>query len=219
MRSAITGLVLVAVVGCRAVTEAPPRDLVVLVHGMGRTRLSMLPLERMLEREGYDVLNWGYPSTDGGVAELGASLAGAVGERPRAAGTHVHFVGHSLGNILVRWVLANRQPPDVGRVVMLAPPNQGARAAAVAAPWVGWLLDPLADLVPGGAGAALALPAGAEVGVIAGEYDGKVSLDESHLAGETAHVAVPAMHSFLMYRKDVQRLTLEFLREGRFTAP
>jgi len=195
-----------------------PRDLVVLVHGMGRTRLSMLPLEKVLEREGYDVLNWGYPSTQGGVAELGASLAAAVSERPRRAGTHVHFVGHSLGNILVRWVLANERPADMGRVVMLAPPNQGARAAAAAAPWVGWLLDPMADLVPGGAGAALPLPEDVQVGVIAGEYDGKVSVEESHLDGETAHATVPAVHSFLMLRGDVQRLMLAFLRQGRFEA-
>src|SRR5690606_929213 len=41
---------------------ARPRELVVLVHGLGRTSLSMWPLARALEREGFEVLNWGYSS-------------------------------------------------------------------------------------------------------------------------------------------------------------
>ncbi len=214
-------VVLLIVAGCASMPEepAPAADLVVLVHGMGRTRLSMWPLERALEREGYAVLNFGYPSTDGGVAGLGARLGEAVREQPRPAGTRVHFVGHSLGNILVRWVLAHDAPPEVGRVVMLGPPNQGAQAASAALPWLGWLLDPLPDLVPGSAACALPPPAHVEIGIIAGQDDVRVTLDETHLPGETAHVTVPAGHSFLMYRRDVQQHVLDFLREGRFAAP
>lgn len=221
----LAGLALAAALGVScAVTDTsrpgpePPRDLVVLVHGMGRTPLSMWPLARALEREGYAVLNFGYSSVDGGVADLGPRLVSAVRERDRAPGGRVHFVAHSLGNVLVRWALANGQLGDIGRVVMLAPPNQGAQAASDAAPWLGWLLDPLPDLQPGSAACALPAPEGVEIGVIAGESDARVSLDETHLPGEAAHVVVPAGHSFIMFRHDVQVLTLHFLREGRFAA-
>ena len=213
---------LLVVAACAAETpvlpEPAPRDLVVLVHGMGRTPLSMRPLARVLEEQGYDVLNWDYSSTGPTVAELGAQLAAAVRERPRAPGARVHFVTHSLGGIVVRAALARDPPPDVGRVVMLAPPNQGSRAADVAQPWVGWWLKPLAELGTGEGSTArtLPVPSGVEIGVIAGALDAKVKVEETHLAGETDHVVVPGTHSFLMLRSDVQALVLAFLRTGRF---
>lgn len=202
-----------------AVPPAEPqaRELVVLVHGLGRTPVSMLPLEWMLERAGYRVLNWGYSSTCCGTVELGARLRHAVEEAAGDAG-RVHFVGHSLGNILIRRVLAEGELRiPTGRVVMLAPPNQGSRAADRLAGSLGWLLRPLPELRTGAArGAALAVPDEVEVGVIAARYDGKVSVAESRLEGMDGHVVVPATHTFLMFRADVHRLVLGFLREGRF---
>lgn len=199
--------------------EPAPRDgeLVVLVHGLGRTRLSMLPLEWALEREGYRVMNWGYSSVAHTVPELGRLLADeldARGGRPE----RVHFVGHSLGNVVVRWVLANDPPEEVGRVVMLAPPNQGSRAADRWAPWLGWLLRPLPELRTGEGSPARAIPAaeGVAIGVIAGRHDGKVGVAETRLPGVAGHVVVPSAHTFIMGRRDVRRLTLGFLREGRF---
>lgn len=200
---------------------SPERELVVLVHGMGRTPLSMVPLERRLERAGYAVLNWGYSSTCCDIAELGARLRRAVEAHP-AAGGRVHFVSHSLGGILVRRVLAEDDLPfATGRVVMLAPPNQGSRAADRLAPALGWLLRPLPELRTAAMRSAPLLAAApeVEVGVIAGRYDAKVSVAESRLEGMDAHAVVPATHGFLMFRADVQRLVLEFLRDGAFSAP
>ena len=199
--------------------SSPERELVVLVHGMGRTPLSMLPLERRLEREGYVVLNWGYSSTCCGVAELSARLRRAVEDHPAADG-RVHFVSHSLGGILVRRVLAEDDLPfATGRVVMLAPPNQGSRAADRLAPALGWLLRPLPELRTDAmrSASSLAVAAEVEVGVIAGRYDAKVSVAESWLEGMDGHVVVPATHGFLMLRGDVQRLVLQFLRDGAFS--
>src|SRR5262245_10379538 len=102
-------------------------DLVVLVHGMGRTRVSMSPLVRPLERAGYNVLNWKYSSLRSTTAQAARQLANALRAHCYRADQSIHFVGHSLGCIIVRWLLANEELPiRVGRVVMLAPPNQGA---------------------------------------------------------------------------------------------
>jgi len=193
------------------------RELVVLVHGMGRTRLSMFVMGQTLERAGYRVVNWGYPSTTDGVAAIGGRLAKEV-RAQRGAAPRVHFVTHSLGSIIVRWTLANDPPAQMGRVVMLAPPNQGSRSADRYARWVGWLLPPIRELrtEPGTTARSLALPAGAEVGVIAGERDGKVSIAESHLERERDHVAVRSQHTFIMFRGDVRRLVQRFLATGSF---
>lgn len=193
------------------------RELVVLVHGMGRSRASMWLLGNRLEREGYRVLSLGYSSRDS-VPEIGGALAGAVREKAGAA-PRVHFVGHSLGNIAVRWMLSQERPGRVGRVVMLAPPNRGAAAADRWSPYLAWAVPQIGEMRTVGGSTVRALPpapAGVDVGVIAGSRDGKVSIAETHLPGERDHAVVPAAHSFLMNRSDVQRMTVTFLRTGRF---
>ena len=193
------------------------RELVVLAHGLGRTPASMWWLARSLRARGYRVLNWGYPSYTQPVAALGARLArdvaGATGDAPR-----VHFVGHSLGTVLIRWVLAHDPPPRVGRVVMLAPPNRGAQKADRVAPYAGWLLPPLADLrtTAEATARALATPEGVEVGIIAGARDRTVAVAETRLDGAAGHVLVPCGHTFIMLRRDVRRLVHGFLATGRF---
>lgn len=194
-------------------------ELVILVHGMGRTSVSMRPLAKALERHGYEVLNWGYSSLCCSISELSQRLQRDLRQHRGPPPRRIHFVGHSLGNIIIRRLLSLEDAPGpVGRVVMLAPPNQGAHAADRYARLLGWLLRPLPELRPDSASTVRTLPplAGVSIGVIAGKYDGKVSLAETHLAEESAHVVVPALHSFLMSRDDVQQLVIGFLRQGSF---
>jgi len=103
-------------------------------------------------------------------------------------------------------------------VVLLTPPNQGARAADFFEPYISWLLRPLPDLsVGGGVAAGLVLPAGVEVGLIAGGTDRTVKFHETRLEGAADRVVVPCGHSFIMTRRDAQDLTVRFLKTGRFT--
>ena len=192
-------------------------ELVVLVHGMGRTRFSMHAMARALRRNGYDILNWGFSSTRFSVSELAEQLASSVQDRSTDY-ARVHFVGHSLGTVLIRMVLARQTSWTPGRVVMLAPPNQGSRSADRYARWLGWLLTPLPELRTYASSLARTVPlrAGVEAGIIAAKYDGKVAVAETRLDGIDAHIVVPAIHTFLMSRRDVQRLTIDFLRTGSF---
>lgn len=221
----VASLVLAGVAIPAVMALAPPvgtdvpedgRDLVVVVHGMGRSRVSMALMAHSLEAEGYRVVNWGYSSTSDSIPALGEALARRVARE--AHGARVHFVGHSLGNILVRWAIAHDPPERLGRVVMLAPPNQGSREADRYAPWLGWFLRPLPELRTdrGSTVRSIPDPAGVEVGIIAGRYDGKVSVGEALLPGARDFTVVPAAHTFIMDRRDVRRLTAAFLRTGRF---
>lgn len=189
-----------------------------LVHGMTRSTLSMQPLARALEREGYRVINWGYYSTCCTVAELGQQLQKDI-EAERGAAERVHFVGHSLGSIIVRWALTQQTPPEgVGKVVMLGPPNQGSHMADALAPWLSWLLPPLPELTtdPQSTARRVPMPSDPPIGIIAGELDGKVSVEETRLLGAVDHVVVPAWHTYLVYRSDVHQLVIAFLRDGKF---
>lgn len=195
----------------------PAAELVVLVHGMGRTPFSMLLLELHLEEEGYRVLNFGYSSYGPDVATIGQELANAVAhELAVRPATRVHFVGHSLGNIIVRWTLASEPPQaELGRFVMLAPPNQGSAAADRMAPYIGWLLKPIAELRTSDSTVrAIPPPAGIDYAIVAGRKDGKVSIAESCLAGARAHVVIPSAHTFIMLPPSTHRLISRFLAAG-----
>lgn len=196
------------------------RELVVVAHGLGRSTWSMRPMIKALEKAGYDVMPFGYSSYCCSIGEIGTKLQRRLDERMTPQHTRVHFVGHSLGNIIVRWVLTRDTLPErVGRVVMLAPPNQGAHAANTFNPWFGWLLRPMRELKADTAATVRKLPPVrvAEIGVIAARDDRTVKVPETRLDEARAHVQVPGGHSFIMRRDDVHALTVHFLRTGQFT--
>lgn len=195
-----------------------PHEIVILVHGMGRTPASMSIMEWSLEREGYEVVNWGYSSVCCSLTELGDQLANQVEVVSTGEPDRIHFVGHSLGNLLIRYVLHHAPPEQSGRVVMLAPPNRGSEMADTYAEWFGWLLEPLPDLTTDEDSTARSLPPvdDRELGIIAGQFDGKVDVDETHQDTAEDHRVISATHTFIMNRPDTQQLTVDFLRRGHF---
>jgi pimeloyl-ACP methyl ester carboxylesterase len=223
--SAAASLAVSGVAGAQSTTLPLPgpdsgRELVVVAHGLGRSSWSMRPMIKALEKAGYDVMPFGYSSYCCSIAEIGAKMQRRLDERMTPQHTRVHFVGHSLGNIIVRWVLTRDTLPErVGRVVMLAPPNQGAHAANTFTPWAGWLLRPMRELQADTAATVRKLPPVriGEIGVIAARDDRTVKIPETMLPEARAHVQVPGGHSFIMRRDDVHALTVHFLRTGQFT--
>lgn len=195
------------------------RELVVLVHGMGRTSMSMAPMARALEEAGFATHSFGYSSTCCAVEELAARLRLALDSLDAPSYDAVHFVGHSLGGIVVRAMLAAGPAPiGAGRIVMIAPPNQGSHEADRFAPYLGWLLRPMSELRTDTAATVRRLPppTAVEIGIIAGDDDGKVAIPETRLNGASDHIVVDGAHTFLMRSAVVQRHTIAFLRTGRF---
>ncbi len=200
-----------------SVADEETREVVVLIHGLGRTKLSFTMMARALEREGFEVVTWGYSSTCCTVPEIGADLAESLSESVDDEHDKVHFVGHSTGNIVVRWLLEEEPPTRVGHVVMLAPPNGGSEMADRYADWFSWALPPLADLTTSESTAS-SLPAEVDhpVGIIAGQFDNKVTVDEALAIDHDDYRVVGAAHTFIMNRPDVHAMTADFLRHGNF---
>ena len=199
--------------------EPDLREVVVLVHGMGRSGDSMKPLGESLATAGYEARVFDYDSFGAEAAESAVALRTLLGELDADGSiAGIHLVGHSLGGILARMALIDAPPERFGRLVMLAPPNQGSGWARVLGPALSRWIPPLDDLSneEGSVVRSLPAPTGYQLGVIAARFDGKVSVEATHVEGESDHLVVNGVHSFLMKQDEVQRQVAWFLREGSF---
>lgn len=209
-------------------------DQVVLLHGLGRTESAMLILENSLAGAGFEVHNIGYPSNDETPDQLVARISAAINACCANNERTVHFVGHSLGGLLIRAYLADGLPDNMGRVVLLGTPNQGSELADVEAGLPGTILElagPTAQMLGTGLdGFAASLPPpDFEVGVIAGTRDAivtnewlplpndsMVSLESAKLEGMRDFREFELTHWGLRNSLDVAEATIGFLNAGRF---
>lgn len=210
-------------------------ECVVLLHGLARTSASMEDLETSFEQAGFTVANIDYPSRKHTIEDL-AEIA--VGNGLKTCEKHkpnkIHFVTHSLGGILIRQYLTTHRIENLGRTVMLGPPNKGSEVVDklknvpgfrfINGP-AGLQLGTGSQSVPESLG-----PANFEVGIISGTRsinlflsmlipstdDGKVSIESAHLENEKAFLEMPVTHPFMMKNTKVIDNVIHFIQHGAF---
>ena len=198
---------------------------VFLIHGMGRTRGSLLLLGRRLAQAGHVPSLYGYAVTSKPLGAIAADfadhVAGVTAPDRKAA---YAVIGHSLGNVITR-LASPLLPPTFARFGMLAPPNRSPALARALR------THPLFTFMTGDAGqqlgdpgffASLPVPSVPTL-VIAGDAaraffpyrgapsDGVVGVHETELEG-ARHEVVPAAHTFIMNHPRAVQLLVDFLR-------
>jgi pimeloyl-ACP methyl ester carboxylesterase len=211
------------------------RECVILVHGLGARKSRMSALEKALTAHGFDVVNWDYRSTRQTISESAARLYECyqLNERHHSK---VHLVTHSLGGIVVRCMLKDRAVPKLGKIVMIAPPNQGSAVARTMLKgplsWVAGspgeelkskeYLDQLcvvpktdaliiAGTRPFDPTNASSYVAGA---ILEKPHDGTVSVAETRLEGLMEPVLIDDSHRALPTNPKVVTLVLQFLQDS-----
>ena len=214
---------------------ASQADSVILLHGLARSDRSMKKLEMALLEKGYSVHNVSYASTRKTIEQLAEEAIGpALKSCP--ADRKLHFVTHSLGGILVRQYLLRHEIDNLGRVVMLGPPNKGSEVVDKLRNFPGFhFINGDAGLelgtgegsVPNQLGAAnfdLGIIAGTRSinlilsRMIAGVDDGKVSVESTKLEGMHDHLELEVTHPFMMRNNKVIEQVIHYLETGGFSA-
>lgn len=217
----------------QAMPENQPHT--VLLHGLARSSTAMNKLASELEGAGHRVCNIDYPSRHHAIEVLAHQyVLPALHKCFGPSLPKLNFVTHSLGGIILRQLRHDGALADIGRAVMLGPPNGGSEVVdklGGLAPFR-WLNGPAgaqlgtaADSVPNSLG-----PADFELGIIAGNFsinlilstfipgddDGKVSLTSAQLQGMRDSIVLPVSHPFLMKNQLAIVQTLHFLAHGKF---
>lgn len=234
-----------AYAACRAVfdriraergIEPHTGHLVILVHGLGRSRASLGGLERALTSAGYQVAAISYASTRRSVARNADDLAELIENLEGV--DRISFVTHSLGGLVVRDLLARGNTPWRGRIavnalVMTAPPSRGSRMADVlqyVPPinlilWRG-LFDSRSRVVAAlpAPGVPFAIIAAGRGGmgwnpILTGDDDLIVSVEETRLDGAAGWMRVDGIHAFVMNYPDSIKAIIDFIEHKRFGEP
>jgi hypothetical protein len=195
----------------------------------------MKKLEKSLSLQGYNVINLNYPSTKHPIEFLSEEiLSEAIEQCQKRFPPRIHFVTHSLGGIIVRYYLSLHELSNLGRVVMLSPPNQGSELVdhlkksfiyrKINGP-AGQQLGTDKDSLPLNLG-----PVNFELGVITGKRsfnllssmiipgpdDGSVSVERAKVAGMKDFLVLPHSHTFIVKSKDAIEQVIYFLKHGTF---
>jgi alpha-beta hydrolase superfamily lysophospholipase len=211
------------------------REAILLLHGFGALPLQTALLARRLRAAGYTVVTPFYPSWRWPLARIADHLAPRLTALATSHDT-VHCIGHSMGGLVLRALLARHRPANLGRVVMLGTPNQGSEFADLLcrlrlhAPILNQARPALCTVRPADL-AALLGPVDYPLGIIAGDrpttpfltdpifrqpHDGKVSVAATHLEGESDHIILPVGHTAMLYAAPVADQLIRFLQTGAF---
>jgi hypothetical protein len=210
-------------------------ECVVLLHALNRSWWAMRPMAKALQDAGFSTANVDYPSQEGTIEEIAPIAVDTGVDECRATGaSKIHFVTHSMGGILLRYQQKQSPIPDLGRVVMLGPPNQGSEIMDKYNNW------PIIAAIGGDAGAQMGTgsdslpaklgPVDFELGIIAGTGtinvfasamlpnpdDGKVSVASTRVEGMDDFLIVGNSHRYIIKNDLVYRNTVAFLKNGEF---
>lgn len=208
---------------------------IVFLHGHRQMMGGMTRFARAAEAQGFATLPIRYCSMTNDVPTIVDSVEREARAFAGGLDGPLHFVGHSLGGLLIRALFRCWRPGNLGRVVMMGTPHGGSEWAdlSLRLRLGGRILGPVGNFlttVRHPDDEALLAPIDFPLGVIAGRTpwepliprllprpnDGTVSVASTHIDGMANHIVMPVTHALMPSNAAVRRQVITFLREGRF---
>ncbi|MGR5237108.1 esterase/lipase family protein [Vibrio alfacsensis] len=201
---------------------------VIILHGLYMHGLVMQPLSQQLRKFGYETKVLSYNTVSINEESLFESIDHAL--NPLTANV---LVGHSLGGLMIKRYLANRQPTTslISHVVAIGSPLKGASivtriqniglgAILGNSPYHGlnkhedvWTFPQKLGSIAG------TLAIGARQILIRDDHtlsDGTVTVEETRLEGMHDHIEAKQTHTSLIYNTFVPEQIDHFIRHDRF---
>jgi pimeloyl-ACP methyl ester carboxylesterase len=200
---------------------------VILAPGLWMPGAAMGLLAVRLSRAGYTTRVFAYRGRDPlerNVARFSRFVAEGVRGQP------AHFIGHSLGGVLVLEMLNAHPEIPLASALLLGSPVRGCYAGRrLGSAQVGrWMMGACGDICPereaawrrnaplGVVAGTLPMGLGRALGRLPGPNDGVVRVEETVIEGMSACKLVPLGHSMLIVSGTVGRLVERFLASGSF---
>jgi pimeloyl-ACP methyl ester carboxylesterase len=207
---------------------AVANETIVLVHGLWVNGMEMGLLRRRLGNLGYRCIQFSCPTLTSTPFENAMDLHACA---DRLDADTVHFVGHSLGGLVIRHLFHHYTWRRPGRIVTLGTPHAGSHSAARLARLLPgrWLLG--RSICHGLLGSLPPWPATHQLGSIAGinglglgwlardlpqPGDGTVAVVETRVAGMADHIELPVSHTAMLFSSAVVLQIHAFLKTGKF---
>lgn len=208
-------------------------DYVVLLHGILIGSWQMHPLSTFFAEQGYEVINIAYPSTDYNLEKLSSIVAADIKKRI-IIDKPVHFIGYSMGGLVIRATLKKYKPKIMGRVVQIATPNKGSEIADRLKNniFYKFLYGPAGQQLITDQSKIKSLfgPIDYDLGIIAGygannfifkktfdgENDGTVAVNKVFIAGCKDYIKIRGTHFFMPFDTEVKSQALHFIKHGKF---
>jgi len=202
---------------------------VILLHGLWVPAVVMRPLAARLDAAGFRCHLFSYFGRARPLQAHADRLARFAHEVGPA-----HFVGHSLGGLVLLEALQRHRELRVGRVVLLGTPARGNFAARRLdrLGWGRWFLGATQPLWAEGRATHWARPEplgviagtlpiglGHLLGALPGANDGVVRLDETEVEGMRQRIVLRVGHSAMLLSARVAAQVVAFLRDAHFTYP
>jgi pimeloyl-ACP methyl ester carboxylesterase len=207
--------------------------LAILVHGLWMRGPALTVLKRRVEADGsLRALLFSYPTIVGSMSDhVRRLLDFAHTHAPRSE--RLHFVGHSLGGLVILKALSATDDLPPGRAVLLGSPLQGSRTVQRLARVPlgrrllgGALMEECIDCPPrewsgrrdvGVIAGSMGFGMGRVLGNLGAEHDGTVTVEETRLPGAKDHIVVAASHTGMLLSAEVAAQTRYFLEHGNFS--
>ncbi len=208
------------------------KDFVYVLHGLGLGKSTVELLALRLEKAGFVVEPIVYKSINETPQDILHTVTKQINNSMPDSDYMVHFVGHSLGGLMIRAYLDSNHVTNLGRVVLIGTPNQGTPIVdRYRDSWWMKLLGPMSRALgtdensfPNSIGIPY-YPVGIIAGtmeiinnekIIPGQDDGIVPLESTKLEQMTDIIIIKTNHAFLPKSRTVAEQTITFLRNGHF---